>query len=64
METSRFSGDPAPEETAAVIAALEQFLRDTTPAVVVAAEPAISPWKRAGLAEGVSRQPGPAVERL
>jgi hypothetical protein len=53
METFRSS----PEEVAALIAAIEQFLRDTAPAPVVAAQPAPSPWKRAALAEGIARQP-------
>ena len=45
-----------PEEAAAVIAAVEQFLRDTVPPVVTApAGP--SPWVRAALLEGVSREP-------
>jgi hypothetical protein len=57
METSRFSPDPSPEEAAAVIAAIEQFLRDTAPLPAPNPEPAMSPWKRAALAEGVARQP-------
>jgi hypothetical protein len=41
-------------EAAAVIAALERFLADTSPALPSApAEP--SPWLRAALREGVSR---------
>ena len=70
METSRsnpsrsdpsvgeITPDPTPEEAAAVIAAIEQFLRDTTVLVDAAPAPAmLSPWKRAALAEGVARQP-------
>jgi hypothetical protein len=41
----------SPEEAAAIAAAIEQFLRDTAPAPA-AAEPAVSPWLRAGLLEG------------
>ena len=49
----------SPEETAAVIAAIEQFMRDTAPPL--AAEPAgPSPWVRAALLEGVEREPGAA----
>jgi hypothetical protein len=45
-----------PEEAAAVIAAVEQFLRDTAPPVVRApAGP--SPWTRAALIEGVGHEP-------
>jgi hypothetical protein len=45
------------EEAAAVIAAIERFLRDTAPPV--AAEPAgPSPWVRTALLEGVDREPG------
>jgi len=45
-----------PEEAAAVIAAVEQFLRDTAPPVATApAGP--PPWQRAALLEGVGREP-------
>lgn len=40
------------EETAAIAAALEQFLHDTAPAPAALAE-SISPWERASLTEGV-----------
>ncbi len=46
----------SPEEAAAVIAAVEQFLRDTVPPVVAAPE-GLSPWVRTALREGVSREP-------
>jgi hypothetical protein len=46
----------SPEEAAAVVAALERFLRETTP-VVVAEPPRMSPWQRAALLEGVGREP-------
>jgi hypothetical protein len=46
----------SPEEAAAVVAAIEQFLRDTAPAPV-AAGPAMSPWLRAGLYENVGLHP-------
>jgi hypothetical protein len=39
-----------PEEAAAVMAAIEQFLRDTAPS-------GPSPWVRAALREGVDREP-------
>jgi hypothetical protein len=46
-----------PEEAAAVVAALERFMRDTAPVTVP--EPARRPaWLQASLREGVARQPG------
>jgi hypothetical protein len=44
-----------PEEAAAVMAAVEQFLRDTAPPP--AEEPEISPWIRAARTEAVDREP-------
>jgi hypothetical protein len=40
----------SPEEAAAIVAALERFIRDTAPA---APGPALDPWRRAALLEGV-----------
>ena len=49
----------SPEEAAAVIAAVEQFMRDTAPPV--APDPAgPGPWVRTALLEGVDRDPGAA----
>ena len=46
----------SPEEAAAVIAAIERFMRDTAPPV--APEPTgPSPWVRTALLEGVEREP-------
>jgi hypothetical protein len=46
----------SPDEAAAVIAAIERFLRDTAP--VTAAPPARrNPWQASALREGVARQP-------
>jgi hypothetical protein len=45
----------SPEEAAAVIAAIEQFLRDTAPPP--AHEKAVSPWVRAARLEGVELDP-------
>jgi hypothetical protein len=42
-----------PEEAAALVATVEQFLRDT--AVAVEEAPAVSGWGRAARVEGVSR---------
>ena len=47
----------SPEEAAAVVAAIEQFLRDTAPAPQATAAP-MNPWLRAGLFENVGLQPG------
>jgi hypothetical protein len=46
----------SPEEAAAVVAALERFMRETAPP---AAPPAAKrdPWQEAALREGVARQP-------
>lgn len=40
------------DESAAIAAAIERFLAETTPAGA-AEEEAVSPWQRAALAEGV-----------
>ena len=44
-----------PEEAAAVMAAVEQFLRDTAPPP--ADEPPESPWLRTARLEAVDREP-------
>ena len=50
----------SPQEAAAVVAALERFMRDTAPTPAPAA-PAHNPWLRAARLEGVGRAPeGPA----
>ena len=62
-------GAASPEETAAIAAAIEQFLRDTAPPPADAG-PSLSPWLRAGLLEGTRRrrgrrlEPGPGLGRL
>ena len=50
----------SPEETAAVVAALEHFMRETAPAAV-APEPLANPWQQAALHEGVAREPAPPL---
>lgn len=45
------TGSPDPQEAAAVTAAVQQFLADTTPAPSSAAP--VNPWQRAALLEGV-----------
>jgi hypothetical protein len=47
----------SPEEAAAVIAAIEQFLRDTAPPPAPPEE-AENPWIRAGRIEAIERDPG------
>ncbi|MDA0165893.1 hypothetical protein OM076_36850 [Solirubrobacter ginsenosidimutans] len=46
----------SPEEAAAVMAAIEQFLRDTAPAVA-SEPPPPNPWVAAARLEGVERFP-------
>lgn len=50
----------SPEEAAAVVAAVERFLRDHAP-VLVAEAPKANAWQRAALLEGTGREPdGPS----
>jgi hypothetical protein len=46
----------SPEEAAAVVAALEQFMRQTAPPPVAPA-PRRNPWQQAALHESVDRAP-------
>lgn len=46
----------SPEEAAAVVAALERFMRDTAPTPAPVA-PTRNPWLRAARLEGVGREP-------
>jgi hypothetical protein len=46
----------SPEEAAAVIAAIEQFLRDTAPPPAEEHD-AVSPWVRTARLEAVEREP-------
>ena len=48
--------DASPEEAAAVVAALERFMRDTAP-TLAPPPPRENPWQRAALHEGVARHP-------
>lgn len=45
----------SPEEAAAVMAALERFMRDTAPPMAPA-EPAPDPWQRAARLEATGRE--------
>jgi hypothetical protein len=51
------SPSASPEEAAAIVAALEHFMRDTAPARQA---PSVGPdrWERAAMLEAVSREPG------
>ena len=46
----------SPEEAAAIVAALERFMRETAP-VPAPVEERPNPWYRAGLLESVEREP-------
>jgi hypothetical protein len=48
--------DASPEEAAAVMAALERFMRDTVPPPAPALAPR-NPWQRAALLEATGREP-------
>jgi hypothetical protein len=48
--------DASPEEAAAVVAALERFMRETVPTPAPPA-PRRNPWQHAALHEGVRREP-------
>jgi len=50
----------SPEEAAAVVAALERFLRATEPPARAPEQPS-DPWQRAAILEGVERDPEAAV---
>jgi hypothetical protein len=45
----------SPEEAAAVVAAVERFMRATAPAIAPTADPA-DPWTRAAMLEGVRHE--------
>jgi hypothetical protein len=45
----------SPIEAAAIVAALERFMRDTAPRIAPA-EQSIDPWLRAAMLEGVARE--------
>jgi hypothetical protein len=50
------SPNASPEEAAAIVAAVERFIRDTTPPLAQAAPPP-DPWRRAALLEGANHEP-------
>lgn len=48
----------SPEEAAAVIAAVERFMRDTAPPAAPEPPP-VSAWRRTALLEATGHEPGP-----
>lgn len=46
----------SPEEAAAVVAAVERFMRETAPRPAPTPRPR-NPWQQAALREGIARQP-------
>jgi hypothetical protein len=55
-QLSIIAPNASPEEAAAVVAAVEQFMRATAPPRVSPA-PAVDRWQQAALYEGVAREP-------
>ena len=56
------STNASPEEAAAIVAALERFMRDTAPLLAPQAgaglgNPNHDPWRRAALLEGANHEP-------
>jgi hypothetical protein len=60
MPEYKLTPDPSPEDAAALIAAVERFLSDTTVPVEDAGE-VVSGWLRSALAEGVGASDEHAV---
>jgi hypothetical protein len=52
--------DASAEEAAAVVAALERFMRETAPKPV-SPPPHMSPWQQTALHEGIAREPAPPL---
>jgi hypothetical protein len=52
-----FAPSASPEQAAAIVAAIEHFMRATAPP---ASEPVDTPdgWRRTAILEGISREPG------
>lgn len=50
---------PTPEEAAAIVAALERFVRASAPTAATRAEDTADPWWRAGILEGVESELAP-----
>ena len=50
------SGSASPEEAAAIVAAIERFMRDTAPAGLPSAAAEHEAWRAVALLEGVTRE--------
>ncbi len=50
------SASASPEEAAAIVAALERFMRATAPTQTTPVED-VDGWRRAAILEGISREP-------
>jgi hypothetical protein len=50
------AGAPSEEEAAAIVAAIERFMRATAPAAGAPQQP-VDEWQRAAILEGVARAP-------
>jgi hypothetical protein len=46
---------PSADEAAAIVAAIEQFMRATAPAFAPASSQPLDPWRTAAIVEGVTR---------
>ena len=46
-----------PEEAAAIVAALERFMRATAPPPMASTSAQLDPWRATAILEGVSRDP-------
>jgi hypothetical protein len=55
VNVRELTSDPNPEEAAALIAAVERFLLDTT-APTAAVEETVPGWRRAALLEGIGER--------
>jgi hypothetical protein len=58
----RGASTPSPEEAAAIVAALERFMRATASPPRAAPPNSLDGWRRAALLEGVSRTPDADVD--
>jgi hypothetical protein len=56
ISLNRNGAAASPEEAAAVVAALERFMRATAPAPATAPAQALDGWRRAAMLEGVERE--------
>jgi hypothetical protein len=55
--TATVSPSPTPEQAAAIVAAIERFMRATAPGPLPAAPASIDGWHATAMLEGVQRDP-------